>query len=181
MCFSVYYSCFLLLRYWKKLSYVSAFSSTIFVTWLYSLRSQFIVHRVLLGLFIVLYLIIPYISLQLCWNIKQHQSWNQTPNSYYKSVKLPRVMRAVTHTLTLFTCLGWLNSAQRSTWQFVSMNNEAVMHRRPEFSNITSVLGWHTHTELFLFTDQPCFDTSKLGGRIAKSSVCTKALICGFV
>lgn len=44
-----------------------------------------------------------------------------------------------------------LHSTQRSTWQFASMNNEAVMHRRSQFGVIQSVAGWHAHRKHFFF------------------------------
>lgn len=78
---------------------------------------------------------------RLCMSVR---SYNQTHYSYYESVKLLSVMSAVIHTLAPFTCLGWLSLIQQSTWQFVRMNNEAVIHSRPQFRNSQSVLGWHS-------------------------------------
>lgn len=78
---------------------------------------------------------------RLCMSVR---SYNQTHYSYYESVKLLSIMSAVIHTLAPFTCLGWLSLIQQSTWQFVRMNNEAVIHSRPQFRNSQSVLGWHS-------------------------------------
>lgn len=57
-------------------------------------------------------------------------------------------MRWLTH-WPLFTCLGWLSSPQRCTWQFARVNNEAIIHSRPQYSDIKSVVVWHAHSELF--------------------------------